>query len=145
MNSDPVRKWRHRAAAIYFASQGGGVIAWWLLIWLMPTSRPWFRTSRMSDSALLDFAWPDLTLVGTGSILCAFLLVRDPENPWSQRLVWLVFDATLYATLYVAGATFTTGEGWVAAAAMLAASQGSFLAVWTLRLDGGLCRVAPHR
>lgn len=145
-DSESVWKWRGKGAAAYFALQGLGVGAWWIILWLWPASRPWFRTSRMGDAALLDFVWPDVSMLAVGSLVCAFLLWRDARNPWSQRFVWVIVGATLYPTLYVAGATLMTqGEGWAATMAMLLASQGSFLAAWTARPEGRLFRVAPVR
>ncbi len=138
--------WRSKGAAAYFALQGIGVGLWWLLLWKWPASQPWFRTQRMSDVALLDFVWPDVAMLCVGSLLCAVLLWKDARSPWSQRLVWLLVGATLYPTLYVTGATFSSGgEGWAATMAMLLAAQGSFLAAWTARPEGSLFRVAPHR
>lgn len=139
-------RWRTRGGSAYFLVQGVAVSCWWLLLVWVPPARALFHTRRMSDQALLDFAWPDVPLVAVGSFLCAWALWRAPRAPWTQRLVWLLLGATAYPSLYVTGATFASGgEGWAATLAMLFALSGTFLAAWTVRPDGPLFRVAPER
>jgi len=138
--------WRARLGALYFATQGAGALLWWVAMWFVPAWRVHFRTDRISDLGLLDFAWPDVPMVVVGSLVCAVALMRAPKGVWTQRLVWVTVGGTVYPALYVTGATFASaGQGWAATMAMLAAASGSFLAAWTVRPDGPLFRVAPKR
>ena len=142
------KEWKLRTVggAVYFLLQGLGAGLWWLMMWWFPLSRGYFRTSRMSEQALLDFAWPDIPLVVFGSLFCAWALWKVPKSPWTQRLVWAMVGITFYPTLYVAGATLMTGgEGWAATMAMGAAAGGSGLVAWTVRPDGPLFREAVER
>ena len=126
--------------------QGLGIIAWWGLLLYVPTSRIYFRTSRMSDEALLDFIWPDLFFLGLGSCICAWMIGNKYDSPITKPFIWILVGATIYPTLYVCGATYMSGgEGWAASMAMLICASGSFLAAWTAQLEHPLFRVAPHR
>lgn len=143
---EKMRRWRMVGGALYFALQGVAVGLWWFWMVRVPSVRVYFRTSRLSEAGLMDFAWPDLPLLMGGSWLCAWWLWRCSESVWTQRAVWVVVGVVLYPTLYVVGATFWTGgEGWAAAMAMGAASLGTCLAAWTVRSEGALFQVAPVR
>ncbi len=116
------------------------------MMWLVPDSREFFRTSRMTDSALMDLLWTDLFLLGLGSWICAFLLWKRPEHGSIRPLTWFLVGGSVCPMLYVCRATYiTNGEGWAATLCMLLLSAGSFFAAWTAGLDNPLFRVAPKR
>ncbi len=142
------REWqgRVRGVAAWFTLLGLGVAAWWVALALWPASRRWFRTTRSTDAALLDFAWADVPLLGVGALAVAVAVARAPRNPWTQRAVWLMVGAVGYPALYVLGATLTSGgEDWAATMMMSVAASGTALAAWTIRPDGPLFRVAAQR
>ena len=146
INKNKEELFRILSASLYFFTQGMGIIAWWFVLLFVPTSRVHFRTSRMSDEALLDFIWPDLFLLGFGSCICAWMIAKRHRSPITQPLTWIIVGASIYPTLYVCGATYVSGgEGWAASMAMLLCGSGSFFAAWTSRLENPLFRVAPKR
>ena len=137
---------RRIGASLYFLTQGLGIISWWIILIYIPTSRVYFRTSRMSDEALLDFIWPDLFFLGFGSVLCSWMIWKHHTAPITKPLIWMMVGAAIYPTLYVCGATYMSdGEGWAASMAMLLCASGSFFAAWTAQLENPLFRVAPQR
>lgn len=139
-------EWRGRVhgVAAWFALLGFGVLGWWLTLALWPASRARFHTTRSTESALLDFAWPGVPILGAGALAVA--VARAPRSPWTQRAVWLMVGAVTYPALYALGATLAThGEGWAASMAMSLAAAGTALAAWAIRPDGPLFRVAPER
>ena len=117
-----------------------------MLLWNVPDSRSLFRTSRMTDTALMDFWWANLLFLGLGSWLCGFLLWKRPDHDVIPPLTWTLVGGSVYSTLYVCRATYlTNGEGWAATLCMLLMSAGSFFAAWTAGLDNPLFKVAPER
>lgn len=139
-------RWRMWGGALYFALQGMGAALWWFCMFWFPSIRIHFRTHRLSETGLMDFAWPDIPLFVGGSLLCAWALWHLPKSPWTQRLIWLMLGIVGYPTLYVLGSTlWTGGEGWAATMAMLSAFAGTALAAWTVRPEGALFAVAPLR
>ncbi|MCB9641006.1 MAG: isoprenylcysteine carboxylmethyltransferase family protein [Myxococcales bacterium] len=140
------RELRMWGGGVYFALQGLGAAFWWFCMFQFPSIRQHFRTSRLSESGLMDFAWPDIPLFVGLSWVCAWALWKIPHSAWTQRLVWLLLGCVWYPTLYVVGSTFWTGgQGWAATMAMLSAAAGSCLTAWTVRPEGALFAVAPER
>ena len=139
-------RYRLLGSAVYYTLQGLSIIGWWILLWQVPDSREYFRTSRMTDTALMDLLWVNLVLLGLGSWVSAFLLWKRPKHGFIQPLTWILVGGGVYPTLYVCRATYiTNGEGWAATLCMLLMSAGSFFAAWTAGLDNPLFRVAPER
>ena len=139
-------RYRLLGSSIYYLIQGFAIIGWWLLLWYVPDSRKFFRTSRMTDAALMDFLWADLFFLGLGSCFCGYLLGKRPQNQMIQPLTWILVGGSVYPMLYVCRATYVThGEGWAASLSMLVMGAGSFFAAWTAGLDNPLFRVAPER
>ena len=137
-------RYRLLGSAVYYTLQGLSIIGWWILLWQVPDSREVFRTSRMTDTALIDFLWADLFFLGLGSWVSAFLLWKRPKHGFIQPLTWILVGGSVYPTLYVCRATYiTNGEGWAATLCMLLMSAG-FFAAWTAGLDNPLFRVAPE-
>ena len=139
-------RYRLLGSSIYYLIQGFAILGWWLLLWYVPDSRELFRTSRMTDAALMDFFWADLFILGLGSWICAFLLWKRAKLSLLQPLTWVLVGGSVYPMLYVCRATYVThGEGWAASLSMLTMSTGSFFAAWTAGLDNPLFKVAPER
>ena len=138
--------WRVRGAAAYFLVQGMGVFLQCLMLWRWPESRGYFETGLSGDRALVDLLWLDLTLIGCGSFLCAVAILKAAKRQMTQRLLWVSLGVLLYPTTQAFMATVNTGgEGWARTALMLLATQGTFLAAWSVRPEGSLFRVAPAR
>ena len=137
---------RSRLTGAYFLVQSISIAAWWALLLYAPNTRQYFRTSRMTDTALLDFIWPDLFFLGIGSGVCGWALWKNPQSSFSQACTWVIVGATCYPTAYVCGATYmSNGQGWAATLFMLFAATGSFLAAWSARVNAPLFRVSPER
>lgn len=142
----PEDRYRLLGSAVYYTLQGVSLIGWWFLLWQVPNSRVFFRTSVMSDTALMSILWADLIFLGLGSCLCGLMLWKRPEHGFTQPLSWMLFGGNIYPMVYTCWSTYiTSGEGWAASIGMLLLSAGSFFAAWTAGIDNPLFRVAPER
>ncbi|HEY0035157.1 MAG TPA: hypothetical protein VGB66_00645, partial [Longimicrobium sp.] len=112
-----------RISAAYFAFQGVAIVAWWIVLWRVPSVRGWFVAPGWTESSLLAFWVPDLVIGGAGSMLAAWLVVR--ASRWAGPALWLVAGAMLYATLYCVAASFATGGAWLNVALMTPAALAS--------------------
>jgi protein-S-isoprenylcysteine O-methyltransferase Ste14 len=111
-------KIRH-TAAIYFALQGIAVIAWWLLLMSIPASRKYFQLESNSETSLLAFWLADLSLLGIGSLVAAWLCFRDSRH--APTASWFVCGAISYAALYCLAFALFTDTGWLGVTLMLPA------------------------
>ena len=62
-----------KSAAVYFAIQGLGILAWWCLLYFNPGSRQYFQMGS-GEEVLLSFWLPDIIFLALGSLAAAFLL-----------------------------------------------------------------------
>lgn len=108
-----------RAAAIYFALQGAGVVFWWLLLFTVPSARKYFLLENNSETSLMAFWLADLAFLGAGSLATAWLIFR--ENKHAPLAMWLVTGAVSYAALYCLAFTYITDTGWLGVILMLPA------------------------
>ena len=98
------------SAAIYFALQGFAVISWWLLLFFVPVSRKYFQLESDSETSLLAFWLADLSFLGIGSLVAAWLCFRESRH--ASVALWFVVGAISYATFYsLAFALFTIQAG----------------------------------
>ncbi len=103
-------KVRH-SAAIYFAVQGVAVIAWWLVLYFVPSTRQHFVLEKTSETSLMAFWLADLSFLGIGSLATAVLCWRDHE--YSRIAAWFVTGAISYAAVYCFAFTLITDVGWL--------------------------------
>jgi protein-S-isoprenylcysteine O-methyltransferase Ste14 len=120
---------RH-SATIYFALQGFAVIAWWLILLLMPQSRIYFALEKTSETSLLAFWLADLIFLAIGSLALSFLCFR--ESKMLTYVLWLVVGAFGYATIYCLAFAMLTDIGWLGVVMM------SIAAVWSGNFAIGL-------
>lgn len=100
----------HRSAAIYYAVQGLAVIAWWIVLFSAPASRRYFTLERNSEFSLLAFWLADLSFLGLGSLVAAWLCFR--RHAYSQIASWFVTGAVSYAAIYCFAFAMITDYGW---------------------------------
>lgn len=101
-----------RLAAIgYYLLQGVAVAAWWLLMYLQPSTQAWFRLDTDSSVSLNSFWLGDLLFIAPGSIAAAVLLYVRWK--YATAVMWLVTGALTQATLYTAAYTLQTDLGWL--------------------------------
>jgi protein-S-isoprenylcysteine O-methyltransferase Ste14 len=99
-----------QTACIYFAVQGIAVVLWWIMLVFVPSSRVHFRMGD-SDTMLLAFWLPDLSLLGAGSLTVGGLCFFDSKlTPFAA---WFTCGAIAYATFYCAAFAFMTDSGWL--------------------------------
>lgn len=107
-----------RLAVAYLVVQGAGVLAWWVLLLVVPDSRPPFTAAGAPDAVLLAFLAGDVCLVGLGSLVAAAGIARAARWAWPALLVHAA--SAVYAGLYcVSLPLFAGGSGWLAAVAMI--------------------------
>lgn len=112
-----MKKIRH-FAFVYFAVQGVAVIAWWILLFVVPDSRKYFQMGE-SETTLLAFWLPDLFLLAVGSLaVSAFVWF---ENRFTGVAVWFVVGTISYATFYCLAFAMMTDSGWLGVVLMFPA------------------------
>lgn len=112
---EKVRRW----AIAYYLFQGVSVAGWWLLMFLVPQTRDWFRLEAGSLISLNAFWLGDLLLIAPGSIVTGILLYS--RSTYATAAAWLVTGAIAQATFYTVAYTFETGLGWIGLTIMLPA------------------------
>lgn len=98
-------------AISYYLLQGVAVAAWWLLMYLQPSTQAWFRLDPNSSVSLNSFWLGDLLFIAPGSIAAAILLYVRWK--YATALMWLVTGALTQATLYTAAYALQTDLGWL--------------------------------
>lgn len=111
-------KIRH-SAAIYFAVQGIAVIAWWAVLFFVPSTRQYFVLEKTSETSLLAFWLADLSFLGLGSLAASWLCFRDHE--YKRIAAWFVTGAVSYAAVYCLAFAWLTDAGWLGVTMMLPA------------------------
>lgn len=106
-----------RLSGAFLILQGAGVLAWWILLVLVPSSRPLFRAETAPDATLLAFAVGDVLLVGVLALLTGRGVLR--QRAWSGPAPLVVATASAYAALYsLSLPVMGDGSGWLAALCM---------------------------
>lgn len=86
---------------------------------LVPASRKYFQLESNSETSLLAFWLADLSLLGIGSLIAAWLCFRDSRH--APMASWFVCGAISYATLYCLAFALFTDTGWLGVTLMLPA------------------------
>ena len=107
-----------RNASVYFAFQGLSVAVWWMLLFFVPVTRPFFQMGA-SDEVLLAFWLPDLGLLAVGSLVVSAFCWFDSK--FLTVGLWMVVGAVSYATLYCAAFALLTDSGWLGVTLMFPA------------------------
>ena len=114
LDSDNVRK----AASLYFAVQGIGVILWWAMLYFAPSTRVYFQMGE-GETTLLAFWLPDFVFLGFGSLAAAyFCFTKHKLSPIS---IWFVIGLMTYAAVYTFSFALMTDTGWLGVVFMLPA------------------------
>lgn len=129
-----------RAAAVYFAIQGIGVILWWMLLVFVPESRLVFVLEGNRETSLLAFWLPDLLLIGPGSFSAALFIFFRWK--YTEPVIWLVTGAVAYATLYTLAFVLMTDRGWLGVVMMIPAMLWSGVFAAALTVGEGMFRQA---
>lgn len=111
------------SASVYFAVQGVGVFAWWMMMWTYPQTIRYFQIDPLSQTSLLSFWLADLVLLGLGSLAVSWMIAAGYK--FAPIAAWLVAGAVTYASLYTLVFVFTTDTGWLGVTLMLPAM------IWT--------------
>jgi protein-S-isoprenylcysteine O-methyltransferase Ste14 len=131
-----------RVAAAWFALQGAGIAAWWVMLWLAPETRAWFTPPHWPSSTLLAFWLPDLALACGGSLAAAWLWMHRARA--AGAVSWFVAGAMAYGTLYCVGGALAGGGAWLSVALMTPAALASAAcAALAAAPPGRLYRPAP--
>lgn len=120
----------HYAGAFYLIFQSLGAILWWLILWLEPRSRPYFRPHDAPDSVLLAFALPDFVLFIGAALFAARRLLKRPKT--AQIPLALHVGAAVYGTLFCLLQWISTGEAGLAALLMLPSLLFGPLLLWNI-------------
>lgn len=115
-----------RIFGVYLCVQALLGATWWLVLWLVPASRPYFRPADAPDLVLLSLWLADLVGFVVGSLASGVLLLRDDDR--SARVLWFTAGAVVYAALYCVGLTLATGSSWLATSLMVPAAAMTTLA-----------------
>jgi protein-S-isoprenylcysteine O-methyltransferase Ste14 len=107
-----------QSATIYFAFQGIAVVAWWILLIAVPTSRKYFQMGD-NEIILLAFWLPDLFLLAVSSLILSWLIAA--KHKFMQIVLWFAVGAISYATLYCLSFALITDTGWLGVTAMFPA------------------------
>ena len=107
----------HYLGAFYLLIQSMLATLWWLILWLEPRSRAYFRPSDAPDSVLLAFALPDFALFIGAALVAARRLWKRPKT----ALVPLALHvgAASYGALFCVMQWIMTGEAVLAAGLMM--------------------------
>ena len=105
-----------RAAIGYYLLQGVAVIAWWTMMYFLPSTQAWFRLDPTSSLPLHSFWLGDLLFIAPGSLAAALLLKLRWKH--AVALMWLVTGAITHATFYTAAYSLQTDLGWLGVALM---------------------------
>lgn len=123
------RTWE-RFAITWMVLQTIGIVAWWSLLLLLPSTRVWFLIPGSPDLNLLAFLLPDAVLGVIAGIVSVVALHRRHPLAWPALVV--LTGAMVYAALYCVAVTLA-GGGWIGAALMGPCLVVLPLLCWRLR------------
>ena len=120
----------HYGGAFYLLVQSLGATLWWLILWLEPGSRDYFRPSNAPDSVLLALALPDFVLFIGAALFAARQLLKRPKTAIIPLA--LHAGAACYAALYCVMQWVSTGEAGLAALLMAPSLVVGPLLLWNI-------------
>lgn len=122
-----------RTAALFFAVQAVGVIAWWLALVVRPELRAWFQLEAGSQTSLMAFWMPDAAFIAFGSAAVAVLILK--RNKLQTAALWMVTGAVSYAAVYTFSFALITDRGWLGVVLMMPAMiwSGVFATALTVK------------
>ncbi len=112
----------NKSAAIYFFIQGAAVLAWWLMLILIPVTRGYFRMGA-DETVLMAFWLPDIVFLGIGSLVAGTLCWKD--NRYKAISAWFVAGLVTYASFYTFSFALMTDTGWLGVVFMAPATLWS--------------------
>ncbi len=116
--------------ALYLVFQSLGALLWWLVLWLEPKSRAFFRPSDAPDSVLLAFALPDFVWFIGAALWAARALMKKPKS--AIMPLALHVGAASYAALFCLLQWILTGEAGLAALLMAPSVIAGSLLLWNI-------------
>lgn len=124
------RAFWHYLGAFYLIFQSLGALLWWMILWLEPDARPYFRPSDAPDSVLLAFALPDFVLFIGAALWAARWLLKRPQNaiiPFALHV-----GAAVYGALYCFLLWIMTGDAGLGALFMAPSLVVGPMLLWML-------------
>lgn len=118
-------------AAIYLLLQSLAATAWWLMLWLRPSTRAAFNAPDAPDSVLLAFWLPDALLFILAGLLAAIALWQRHRAAYGL-LLWHAGSAC-YAALYTLALWRLEPRAWPGALAMAPCLAILPFLLWHLR------------
>jgi hypothetical protein len=103
-------------SALILVVQSLAAALWWILLWTVPASRPYFRPAGAPDSVLLSFFLPDTFLFIGAALWAAHHLIKKPSA--APLPLTLHTGAALFGSLYCVMQWLMTGEAGLAALCM---------------------------
>jgi len=111
-----------RAAIGYYLLQGLAVAAWWLMMYLQPSTKAWFHLEPNLSTPLNSFWLGDLLFIAPGSIVAGALLYVGWK--YAIAVMWLVTGALTQATFYTAAYAWQTDLRWLGVTLMFPSMSG---------------------
>lgn len=125
----PSTPW-NRLGAVYLMVQSLGATVWWLLLWLVPGARAYFRPAACPDVVLLAFFLPDALLFIGAALWAAHRLWKRPQQ--ALLPLSLHVGAAVYAALFCLGQWILSGGALLAALFMAPCLCFGPLLLWKL-------------
>jgi hypothetical protein len=123
----------HYLGAFYLLVQSLGAMLWWVILWVEPKARPFFRPADAPDAALLAFFLPDAVLFIGAALWAAKNLMRKPKN--ARLPLALHSGAAVFAALYCVAQWMLTGEAVWSALLMAPCLVVQPLLLWVVWQD----------
>ena len=109
----------------YLVVQGSSVIAWWVLLATVHSSRAWFFPGGDISPELHALLLPDVIVLGVMSLAAAW--GRSTRRPWAAPVSWLVAGGTSYAALFTFHWSLQVGAPVLSPALMGLLAAGSIV------------------
>jgi hypothetical protein len=123
------RTWE-RIAIGWVVFQTSGIIAWWSMLLLLPSTRVWFLIPSSPELNLVAFLLPDAVLGVIAGVISVIALHRRHPLAWPALVI--LTGAMAYAALYCI-AVAIAGGGWLGAVLMAPCLVVLPLLCWRLR------------
>lgn len=101
---NPLSPRERTEAIVFYTGTAIATISWWILLWLVPTSRPLFLGTKFSEEWLWVLLAPDAISAFVGGLVLAVLIAK--KHPLASALAWVHFGAQGYAW------TISLGLAW---------------------------------
>ncbi len=109
--ANPLCKRERIEAILFYLCVALSTLGWWLLLWLVPSSRAIFLGKDFAQNWLWILLIPDALTALLGGTLLAFLIYR--KSPLAAPLAWVHFGAQGYAwTISIALACYDPSAYW---------------------------------